>query len=167
MAEQNPISTAEKLVDNLSAFYETYQKASNRLEAEESGASVFGGWFGGGRGIVNDKLHMEFYQAVEKRRDLLVTSLANAVKDHPEQVHALAKRAADIILRPIPDRFRDVGGWMRFAAEPLSAPLLRWLSREELNAIRSLYLDTYPKRKMFQPQKELLAVMDDLLNEKR
>lgn len=163
MGMTNPITTGEKLVINLAAFYETYQKSSSKLEAEESGASIFGGWFGGGRGIVNDRMHMEFYNAVEKRRDLLVTCLESVELEHPDDAHRLAKQAVDLILRPIPDRFRDVGGWMRFAAEPLCAPLLKWLSREELTAIRSLYLDTYPKRKMFQPQKELLKTMDELL----
>lgn len=166
MANVNAAATAEKLVENLAAFYETYRKASEKLEAEESGASVFGGWFGGGRGIVNDRMHMEFYQAVEKRCDLLVTSLQSVEQQEPETAHRLAKAAVDIILRPIPDKFRDVGGWMRFAAEPLCAPLLRWLTREELTAIRALYVDTYPKRKMFQPQKELLRTMDELLGGK-
>lgn len=163
MSNVNPLTTAERLVENLTAFYEVYEHSSRKLEAEESGASVFGGWFGGGRGIVNDKMHMEFYQAVEKRRDLLVTSLTAGEASHSEQVHALAKQAVDLILRPVPDQFRDVGGWMRFAAEPLCAPLLKWLSREELTVIRKLYVETYPKRKMFKPQKELLAEMDRLL----
>lgn len=163
MANMDPITTAWKLLENLEAFYQTYQQSSRKLEAEESGASVFGGWFGGGRGIVNDKMHMEFYNAVQKRCELLTTSLTAGEEADPGAVHEIASRAVALILCPVPDRFRDVGGWMRFAAEPLCAPLLRWLSREELTAIRSLYVDTYPKRRMFQPQKELLAEMDRLL----
>lgn len=163
MAKLSPIATAEKLVENLTALYDTYQKAADKLVAEESGASVFGGWFGGGRGIINDKTHMEFYNAVEKRCDLLVTALTNAEREEPETVHRLAKQAVDLILHPIPDKFRDVGGWMRFAAEPLCGELLHWLTREELTAIRRLYVETYPKRKMFKPQKELLKRMDELL----
>lgn len=166
MSHIHSVTTAEKLLENLAAFYETYQKASEKLEAEETGVSIFGGWFGGGRGIVNDRMHMEFYNAVEKRRDLLVTSLNSVQQEAPAEAHRLAKAAVDIILRPIPDRFRDVGGWMRFAAEPLCEPLLKWLSREELTAIRKLYVDTYPKRKMFRTQKDLLKTMDALLAEK-
>lgn len=166
MSTSDPKITAQKLADNLAAFYQKYEAASLKLEMEESNPSKISGWFLGNRAVANNKIHQQFYDSVQKRCGLLCDSLTAVAPADPEFARQIAAQAVAVILNPIPDELRDVGGWMRFAAEPLSAPLFKWLSREDLAAIREKYLDIYPKRKMFKTQKALLKEIDAQLKAK-
>lgn len=161
MAEQNPKITAERLVENLSVFYGKYDQASSRLAAEniQSGGWI-GRWFTGFNKVDTSEIHKQFYDAVEKRCTLLDDYLGQLT---PEDARPLASQAVSIVLNPVPDQMRDAGGWVRLAAEPLCAPLLKYLGQSELAAIRAKYVDIYPKRMMFDPQKALLREMDRLL----
>lgn len=161
MAEQNPKATAEKLVENMAVFYDKYDQASSKLAVEniKSGGWI-GRWFTGVNKVDTSEIHKQFYDAVETRCTLLDGYLSRL---DPEEARPLAAKAVSIVLNPVPDSMRDAGGWVRLAAEPLCAPLLKYLSRDELTAIRAKYVDIYPKRMMFDTQKALLREMDRLL----
>lgn len=157
MSESTPKATAQKLVDNLTTFYDKYRAASEALQQQANAGSQLGYWFTGRNPVADNDLHKKFYEAVEKRCTLLDGYLSQL---SPEEAHPLAAQAVAVVLDPVPDCLRDAGGWMRFAAEPLCAPLFRYLSRGELEAIRRHYLEIYPKRKLFKQQKALLKQLD-------
>lgn len=161
MAEKDPKLTAEKIVENMRVFYEKYRKSSADLMQEDmKTGSWISRWFTGSSKYDDSALHQQFYEAVDKRCKLLDGYLSEL---STEEAQPLASQAVAIVLDPVPDSMRSAGGWMRFAAEPLCAPLLKYLPREELREIRANYVDVYPKRKMFDTQKALLRQMDELL----
>lgn len=161
MAELSPKATAEKLVANMHVFYDKYDQAARKLAVDNirSGAWI-NRWFTGSNKVDQSEIHKQFYDAVEKRCALLDGCLGQLP---PEEARPIAAEAVSIVLDPVPDSMRDAGGWVRLAAEPLCEPLLKYLSREELEAIRAKYLDVYPKRMMFASQKKLLKAMDGML----
>lgn len=164
MSEKNPKATAEKLVDNMTVFYDKYEKSSSDLARENiKSGSWISRWFTGTDKLHNSEIHKQFYDAVETRCTLLDGYLAQLT---PEEAQPLAARAVAIVLDPVPDSMRNAGGWMRLAAEPLCAPLLKYLSKGEIVALRAKYVDVYPKRRMFDTQKALLREMERLIREK-
>ncbi|MGM9538107.1 MAG: hypothetical protein ACI3VN_07240 [Candidatus Onthomonas sp.] len=148
-------------IDELAGYYQDYSEESTRLENQVTGLQRIGAFFSGSKRFSNDSMHTKFYEGVQARVPVLEASIA-ALPDRAEAAQA-AERAVAIILDPIPEEDRDVGGWMRFAAEPLCQPLLVYLERDTLQAIYDRYNLVYPKRLQFPAQVKLRKAMEKLL----
>lgn len=152
-------------IDDLARYYQDYSAESTRLENQATGLQRIGAFFSGSKRFSNDSMHTKFYEEVQDRVARLDRDIA-ALTD-PAQAAEAAQRAVAVILNPIPEEERDVGGWMRFAAEPLCQPLLTYLERDTLQAIYDRYNRIYPKRLQFPTQVKLRKAMEQLLKAKR
>ena len=148
-------------IDALARYYQDYSAESARLEHQATGLQRIGAIFSGSKRFSDDSMHTKFYEGVQARVTALEASIA-ALPDRAEAAQA-AEQAVAVILDPIPEEERDVGGWMRFAAEPLCQPLLAHLTRDTLQAVYDRYNLVYPKRLQFPTQVKLRKAMEKLL----
>lgn len=164
MAEIQVHADVQTQLDDLARFYRDYSAESTRLEHQHTGIQRIGEWFSGANKFANDTMHSKFYDEVQAR----VTALEKAIAALPDPAEAdqAAQRAIAILFDPVEESQRDVGDWMRFAAEPLLQPLLPYLDREALQALYDRYNWYYPKRLQFPTQKKLRKAMEALLKAK-
>lgn len=163
MTETASYGAVEEQIAALDAFYRDYAAESAREERKTTGLARIGEWFAGSKRFANDTMHTNFYEGVQARVAQLTETL-DALSDAGAAARA-AQAAIAIILNPIPEGERDVGGWMRFAAEPLCLPLLTYLPREVLEEQYRAYNRVYPKRLQFPAQVKLRKEMERLLGE--
>lgn len=161
MTETSPSQSVQAQIDALARYYQDYSAESTRQEHKATGLQKIGAWFSGSKRFSDDTMHTKFYEGVQAQVAQLEATLA-ALPDRSEAAQA-AERAVSIVLDPIPEAERDVGGWMRFAAEPLCEPLLPYLSRAALQALYDRYNRFYPKRLQFPAQVKLRKAMERLL----
>lgn len=150
-------------LEALSAYYRDYTVESTQQEAEAKGLKQLGSWFVHSQRFSNDSMHQKFYQGVQVRVQALDKALA--ALSSPQEAGAAAEQALSILLQFIPESQRDVGGWMRFAAEPLCQPLLAYLPSDALQALYDRYNQFYPKRLQFPAQVKLRREMERLLKQ--
>lgn len=163
MTETASYGSVEEQIEALGTFYRDYAEKSAREESKTTGLARIGEWFAGSRRFANDTMHTKFYEGVQERVARLTEALAE-LSDTQAAARG-AQAAVAIILNPIPEEERDVGGWMRFAAEPLCLPLLVYLPREVLEEQYRAYNRIYPKRLQFPTQVKLRKEMERLLRE--
>lgn len=163
MTETSPSQAVQEQIDALARYYQDYSAESTRQEHKTTGLQRIGEWFSGSKRFSDDTMHTKFYEGVQTQVSQLESALA-ALPDRSEAAQA-AERAVSILLDPIPESERDVGGWMRFAAEPLCEPLLPYLNRETLQAVYDRYNWFYPKRLQFPAQVKLRKAMERLLQD--
>lgn len=161
MSDTSSYPALSQLLDELAQYYQNYSAESTRQEAQASGLKQLGSWFVHSQRFSNDSMHTRFYEGVQKQVAQLESTLAAV--DDPAQAAQAAQRAVEIMVDPIPETQRDVGGWMRFAAEPLCQPLLAYLTREALQQLYDRYNRSYPKRLQFPAQVKLRKAMEKLL----
>lgn len=161
VADISSYPALSQLLDELAQYYQNYSAESTRQEAQASGLRQLGSWFIHSQRFSNDSMHTRFYEGVQKRVAQLVSTLD--ALDDPAPAAQAAARAIEIMVDPIPESQRDVGGWMRFAAEPLCQPLLTYLTREELQQLYDRYNRSYPKRLQFPAQVKLRKEMEKRL----
>lgn len=165
MADSQAFLAVQAQIDALAQFYQDYSAESTRLEREHSGLRQIGEWFVGSTRFSNDSMHTKFYEAAQAR----ISALAQAVSalTDPEEARRAALAAIDIIFDPVEESERDVGAWMRFAAEPLCQPFLAYLDLESLSTLYERYNKIYPKRLQFPNQVKLRKAMEQLLKAKK
>lgn len=163
MANSPAYLAVQEQIRALAQFYRTYSAESARQERERrSGLGWLGEFFSSDRRFSNDEMHTRFYEEVRAR----IQALAEAIGALPEtEARQAAMQAVDILFDPVKPDERDTAGWMRFAAEPLCGPLLRYLDRPTLEALYRRYNEVYPKRLQFPAQVRLRREMERLLRQ--
>lgn len=165
MADSQAFQAVQAQIDALARFYQDYSAESSRLEHAHTGLRQIGDWFTGASRFSNDSMHTKFYEDAQAR----ITQLDRAVSalESQEEARRAALAAIDIIFDPVEESERDVGDWMRFAAEPLCQPFLTYLDRDSLRGLYERYNQIYPKRLQFPNQVKLRKAMEALLKSKR
>lgn len=159
-----PDQALQAQLDALACYYQSYTTESTQQEAETKGLRQLGSWFVHSQRFSNDSMHQKFYNGVKAQVEQLDAALAALPAQEAAQG---ADQAISILLQFIPESQRDVGGWMRFAAEPLCQPLLAYLTRDALQALYDRYNQFYPKRLQFPAQVKLRREMERLLRQAR
>lgn len=161
MAEHTQLQTQ---IDALAAFYQSYLNECQKYIQAHSGLEHVGEWIFGNHKFAEDRMHTDFHAGVKKK----VAELNDALSQtDPGTAQQYALKALYIIVDPIEESERDESGWMRFATEPVSQPLLSYLDADSLNAFLDRYNDAYPKRLQFPNQKKYRKAMETLLKQKK
>ena len=161
MAEHTQLQTQ---IDALAAFYQSYLNECQKYIQEHSGLEHLGEWIFGSHKFADDRMHTDFHEGVKKLVSELDAALGRADR---ETARDYALKALYIIVDPIEESARDESGWMRFATEPASEPLLTYLDADSLEAFLERYNDAYPKRLQFPNQKKYRKTMETLLKQKK
>lgn len=109
--------------------------------------------------------HEDFLLGVNRLTERLAETLAGLAEGERAAGGQVAARAVELLLRPKPQQPRNDRDWYLMTAEYAAAPLLPFLSAEELQTHRDNMLARTPRRLMYPKQLELLEQAEKLLGE--
>lgn len=147
-------------IEALAQLYQDYDADCAQYIKEHSGLEHVGEWIFGNNKFAEDRIHTDFHEGVKKKVAELNDALSQLDAGTAQQY---ALEALSIIVDPIEEQERHEGGWMRFATETVSQPLLIYLDYEHLKAFSDRYNDFYPKRLQFPNQVKYRKAMEALL----
>lgn len=151
-------------IQALAQFYQDYNTECEQYIKEHSGLEHVGEWIFGNNKFAEDRMHTDFHEGVKKRVAELNEALSQA---DPGTAQQYALEALAIIVDPIEEDQRHEGGWMRFATETISEPLLVYLDCEHLKVFLDRYNHFYPKRLQFPNQVKYRKAMEALLKKRK
>lgn len=158
------ITSLQAQIDDLSAHYQAYIDRCAEYVRQHSSLEHVGDWIMGNNRFSKDTMHDTFLNGLKEK----VAQLDQALSaEEPAIAQEYAQKALAIIVDPIEEKKRDTCGWMRFAAEVESQPLLVYLDYEALADFYTRYITFYPKRYQFPNQVKYRKAMEKLLKEKR
>ena len=155
--DEAALRSPQEILEELEHIYQRYLEESEALFRKETGflnaiRSVLGT-----NTIKNSAIHRKFYEAVEEH----VAELAARLEQTPDPT--LADQAARLLLEEH-SKGQDVTryGWLS-AAQTLAIPLLPYVARPTLEALRADYCAAHRSRDRLPKQTELVEQMDRLL----
>ena len=155
---EQPLGAAA-LGEKLQEIYQTFEeRIDEKAEGEKTFIKTLRQLFSDKRDT-DDDIHA-FYNTVGNH----ITKLYDALKEEsPEEAAEIAERALRLMLEQKGKWSNDVTSLAKVSNQGFSAPLLEFLSKEQLSALREDYLRGTPKRLMFPNQRDVLQKMDELL----
>lgn len=150
---------AEALGEKLEEIYQIFE---DRITEKDEGERTFLKTL---RQLFSDKRDTDddvraFHNTVGNH----ITKLYDALKEEsPEKAGEIAERALHLMLDQKGKWSNDVVSLSKVSNQGFAAPLLEFLPKEQLAALREDYLKWTPKRLMFPNQRDVLQKMDELL----
>ena len=149
------------LEDHYCSYEQQWQDHQRSRSIRQGIASLFQHWVS-----YDDQdahpIHTEFLTKTQA----LVDELAEALHQcDPDEGSQLAGQAVSLMLSPKPSQGKNDCQWYMMAAEAFCAPLLPFMTSEELARQKAQWLKKTPKRLMLPKQQELLAHMDHILSQ--
>ena len=160
-----PEGDAGELVRRLEEHYRAYAGGTDRPEEKKGFARLFRHWVSYNAQSI-EPVHQGFLDGASALAEELAAALEPLAAARPEESRALAARAVGLMLEPKPQGVKSDREWYLTAAEYTCAPLLPFLSREELGRQKDAMLARTPRRMMYPKQLELLERAEALLGDK-
>lgn len=163
-ADSVPMDLARGVRALYAGFTEKVQALGSRAKGSRRSSKVgesMAHWLGGSHvTTVRDQLCDSFLAEVQSQMGLLTAALETAA---PEEAAQAAYEAAEIILTPQPAKSNGTAVLMKRAMVGQAAPLLPYLTRQQLTALRDRLAAAYGKRQALPVEKEMLEKMDGFL----
>ena len=158
------ISAAEELLQQLERHYNDYKEGKGRRPRKKGFLQMLSHWVAYD---VQDiaPYHEDFLLGVNQLTDRLAETLVSLSQEEQAEGGKLAVRAVELLLQPKPQQPQNDRDWYLMTAEYAAAPLLPFLSSEELQVQRDNMLAHTPRKLMYPKQLELLEAAEKLLGQ--
>jgi hypothetical protein len=156
------LAEAERLVAQLEQHYQDYREGKGRTGRKKNLLGMLSHWIAYDAEEVAPQ-HEEFLTGITRITEDLAAQLSECPEEDRCAGSALALRAVDLLLQPKPRQPQGDRDWYLMLAEYSAGPLLRFLSREEVERQRTRMLAQTPRRLMYPKQLELLETAEQLL----
>ena len=153
----------DEAFQTLQRIYTGYVDSGDLAEQRSGIGSLFQGWFSGSPVLEDTKGPAFFEQVALAVKEMEQVCSACAGQLPGTGFPCIQEAARLMVLFEDSGLTRDIKMYL-FAAELHFAPLLPYLTREELAALRTQYLARTPRRLMLPNQRKLLAQMEQLLS---
>ena len=156
------LAEAERLVAQLEQHYQDYREGKGRPAKKKSLLGMLSHWIAYDAEEIAPQ-HEQFLEGLSRITGDLAEQLLSLGEEDRCAGSALALRSVELLLQPKPRQPQGDRDWYLMLAEYSAGPLLRFLSREEVERQRTRMLAQTPRRLMYPKQLELLETAEQLL----
>lgn len=156
------IREAEELLQKLEKHYSDYQEGKGRRPRKKGFLQLLSHWVSYDAQDIAP-YHEDFLMGVTRRAEALAEALNSLSPEEQAEGNRLALRAVELLLQPKPQQPQNDRDWYLMTAEYSAAPLLPFLSCEELQVQRDNMLAQTPRKLMYPKQLELLETVEELM----